>query len=90
MTLRPLRSRLDRMSGPAEPIARYVCGADGCDSAPALVTVKLDFAAGTYARCDAIGCDTYVIDVPYLGFGVRLDEQRSRLGEKLLYAISMA
>ena len=28
--------------------------------------------------------------VPYLGFGVRLDEQRSRLGEKLLYAISMA
>ena len=31
------------------PIARYVCGADGCDSAPALVSVKLDFAAGTYA-----------------------------------------
>ena len=28
--------------------------------------------------------------VPYLGFGVRLDEQRSRLGEKLLYAFSMA
>ena len=44
------------------PIARYVCGADGCDSAPALVSVKLDFAAGTYARCDAKGCDTYVID----------------------------
>ena len=44
------------------PIARYVCGADGCDSAPALVSVKLDFAASTYARCDAKGCDTYVID----------------------------
>ena len=44
------------------PIARYVCGADGCDSAPALVSVKLDFAAGTYGRCDAKGCDTYVID----------------------------
>ena len=47
------------------PIARYVCGTDGCDSAPALVSVKLDFAAGrhgTYARCDSKGCDTYDID----------------------------
>ncbi len=44
------------------PIARYVCGAGGCVSAPALVSVKLDFAVGTYARCDAKGCDTYDID----------------------------
>jgi hypothetical protein len=45
------------------PIARYVCGADRCDSASALVSVKLDFAAGMYVRCDAKGCDTYVIDL---------------------------
>ncbi len=44
------------------PIARYVCAADGCVSAPALVSVWLNFAAGTYARCDAKGCDTYDIE----------------------------
>ena len=44
------------------PDTRYVCGAEGCAAAPALVSVVIDLAANTYARCDAQGCDTYKIE----------------------------
>jgi hypothetical protein len=35
---------------------RFVCGPEGCDEAPPVITIAIDFAAGTYARCDSSGC----------------------------------
>jgi hypothetical protein len=41
------------------PSVRYVCGPDGCEQHPALVSVRLDLNESTYARCNSDGCETY-------------------------------
>ena len=50
------------------PTHRFVCTAEGCERDSGRVSVRLDFAANTYARCDQKGCDTY--PMLYSGSGI--------------------
>lgn len=57
LTTRPLAQRALRWE--CSPSVRYVCTAEGCERKPSLVSVRLDLAEKTYARCDNKGCDSY-------------------------------
>ena len=57
---RPLAARA--LQWECTPSVRYVCTPEGCEQNPYLVSVRLDLAEKTYARCDPPkfnACETY-------------------------------
>ena len=63
---RPLVQRGEKWE--CVPAHRFVCTLEGCERDSGRVSVRLDFAANTYARCDQKGCDTY--PMLYSGSGI--------------------
>jgi hypothetical protein len=64
--LRPLAQRGEKWE--CVPAHRFVCTREGCERDSGRVSVRLDFGANTYSRCDEKGCDTY--PMLYSGSGI--------------------
>lgn len=67
---RPLAERAIRWE--CSPSARYVCTPEGCERSPGVVSVRLNFAENTYARCDSKGCDSHSMSFSAVGIFTRI------------------